>query len=68
MQLPKQKLEPFDPAAWLARWSANGGAWVGSRLLIPRPDPALKRMIRDLDTHEVFALARHLGADCEFVE
>lgn len=55
--------DPFDPAAWLAHWSAAGGGWAGHRLLIPCPDATLKRMVRDLANDEVIALAEHMGGE-----
>jgi hypothetical protein len=58
----------FDPAQWLARWSAAGGAWAGRRLLIPQPDANLRRMIRDLAFDEAIALAEHMDPHAEAVE
>ncbi|PQM27669.1 hypothetical protein CVO77_03605 [Sphingopyxis lindanitolerans] len=42
--------DPFDPAAWLARWHAVGGAWAGGYLIRP---PGHDRIGADLLTAEL---------------
>lgn len=61
--------EPFDPARWLANWSAAGGGWAGRALLLPPPHrPRLRAMIRELGAHEIHAVAEHLGVELETAE
>ncbi len=57
------QLREFDPETWLQRWKDAGGAWAGQKLLIPRPDANLRRMIRDLAFDEVIALAEHMDPE-----
>lgn len=55
--------DPFDPAAWLARWKAAGGAWVTTVLFRPRlhaDDITLNRLCEELDDHNRRALVDHL--------
>lgn len=61
--------EPFDPAAWLARWSAAGGGWAGRNLLLPSQHRrALQRMVDDLAPDELRAVAEHMGVNVEPAE
>ncbi|MBW8296179.1 hypothetical protein [Sphingopyxis sp.] len=58
--------QKFEPAAWLATWEKAGGAWSGKTLILPTPNPhVLKRMVRDLGSDEIIALAAHMGVDAE---
>lgn len=55
--------DPFDPAQWLARWKAAGGAWATSVIFRPRRhanDIALDRLIGELDEDKRRALLDHL--------
>jgi len=54
----------FDPAAWLARWTAAGGGWAGRNIMIPPgTHPQLRRMICDLTCAEIIAIAQHLNIE-----
>lgn len=62
-------IEKFDPAAWLARWTAAGGGYAGKALLFPKPQPPfLRKMFRDLSSEDIQALAVYLGAEVESAE
>jgi hypothetical protein len=53
--------DPFDPAAWLARWKAAGGGWVNSTLLLLNGDPdALNALAGELTNERYAALHDHL--------
>lgn len=56
--------DPFDPAAWLARWTIAGGGFAGKVLLLPPPHRrALQKLIDDLEPHELQSLAVHMGVE-----
>lgn len=53
----------FDPAAWLARWKAAGGAWTTTIIFRPRrhaDDITLDRLCGELDADKRRALFDHL--------
>lgn len=59
----------FDPARWLASWSAAGGGWAGRTLILPPPArPRLRAMIGKLGADEIRAVAEHLGVELEPAE
>ncbi len=61
--------DTFDPAAWLARWTAAGGGYAGRNLLLPKPNPPfLRKMARDLSCEQIQALADHMGVERELAE
>lgn len=61
--------QQFDPAAWLAPWSAAGGGWAGRNLLLPSQHRrALQRMVDDLAPDELRAVAEHMGVNVEPAE
>lgn len=53
----------FSPSDWLARWSAVGGGWAGTAILMP-PEHGrqLRAMLDELGPDEIRAIAEHLGA------
>lgn len=56
----------FDPARWLASWSAAGGGWAARTLILPPPDrPRLRAMLDKLGADEIRAVAAHLGVGSE---
>lgn len=59
-------IDNFDPARWLASWSAAGGGWAGRHLVYPpTKTPALRKLARQLGVDEIRALAQHMGIDTE---
>lgn len=58
--------DPFDPALWLARWSAAGGGWAGPHLLRPNgDDDVLRALTAELDDDRRETLAQHLKVPTE---
>lgn len=66
MQPQHDTTDKFDPAEWLAAWSATGGGWAGTALLLPPPyRPRLRAMLDKLGADEIRAVAAHLGVSAE---
>ncbi|WP_137871475.1 hypothetical protein [Sphingopyxis sp. 2PD] len=56
----------FDPRSWLAAWTAAGGAWANSTLLLPpQHRRSLRAMLDELGADEIRAVAEHLGVSAE---
>ena len=66
MQPQHDTTDNFDPARWLAAWSAAGGGWAGRHLVYPtRKTPALRKLAGELGVDEIRALAAFMGIDAE---
>lgn len=56
--------DTFDPAQWLARWKAAGGAWAGIHLLPLAGDPAaLNALAHELTDERRQALGEYLARE-----